>query len=207
MDITDAKNRLLKEIKVNSPIPTFEMWDKLKLSIYNIMESQSSNIFKEEYFSIISKITNGWGLNWNELSNVEKVQLYSQMKKLLNKYSINEELGDFKLGQSKSTSTGKHTITDMDDTTGSVTWKISKDLDEEEIYNDLTKIIEKLDKIKINKFHKNTKAYQLTKDLKTIRNKLSRTIVKEDKQHLIKTLKGILNEIKVNNPNIVNINN
>jgi hypothetical protein len=97
---------------------------------------------------------------------------------------LQEELGDFKLGQSKSTSTGKHTITDIDDTTGSITWKIEKEFDEDEIYNDLTKIIEKLEKIALNKFHKNPKLTILIKELKTTRNRLKRNI----------------KEIRVNNP-------
>ena len=116
---------------------------------------------------------------------------------------LNEDVSKFKIGQTSQSGGHKSTVTDVDPTTQSVTWNIKKDITDKEIWDDLTKLIKKFETVQVKDFHSRPKLIQLIKDLKTIRNKFSRTVVKEDKRELMKTLKVILNEVKINNPLIL----
>jgi Icc-related predicted phosphoesterase len=89
---------------------------------------------------------------------------------------LSENLERFPIGKETNSGTGKTIVTDYDPETQSVTWKVKKDFDEDEIYDDLTKIIEKLEKVAVNRFHKNPKLTLLIKDLKTTRNRLKRSM-------------------------------
>jgi hypothetical protein len=126
----------------------------------------------------------------------------NEIKRLQQLAGINEDVSGFNVGQTKQSDGHKSTVTDVDPTTQSVTWNITKELGDKEIWDDLTKIIRKFETVQVKDFHSRPKLIQLVKDLKSIRNKFSRTVVKEDYKVLKENLVGILNEIKVNNPNI-----
>ena len=89
---------------------------------------------------------------------------------------LSEDLERFPIGKITKQGINKTTVTDYNPETQSVTWKVEKDFDEDEIYDDLTKIIENLEKVAVKKFHKNPKLTILIKELKTTRNRLKRSI-------------------------------
>ena len=175
MNIRDAKNRLLSEIKVNNPNPTFEIWEKLKLSIYDIMDNSWSEELDTEYFSMINKITNGFGLDWNKLSNPKRAELINNTKKLLDKYKIDEDVNDFSIGKTTQTSQGKTIVTDIDPETQSVTWSVNKNLTDEDIHRDLSKLINKLESNKKN-YSNEKRLKELLQKLKFIRNTFKRSM-------------------------------
>jgi len=113
---------------------------------------------------------------------------------------LNEDVSDFNIGQSSETGGRRTTVTDIDPETQSVTWSVKKEVDDSTIHKDLTDLINKFEKVQLKDFHSRPKLIQLVKDLKSIRNKFSRTVVKEDLRVLKENLVGILNEIKVNRP-------
>ena len=175
MNIRDAKNRLLSEIKINNPNPTFEMWEKLKSSIYDIMDNSWSEELDTEYFSMINKITNGFGLDWNKLSNPKRTELINNTKKLLDKYKIDEDVNDFTIGKTTQTSQGKTIVTDIDPETQSVTWSVNKNLTDEDIHRDLSKLISKLESNKKN-YSDEKRLKSLLQKLKFIRNTFKRSM-------------------------------
>ena len=175
MNIRDAKNKLLSEIKVNNPNPTFEIWEKLKLSIYDIMDNSWSEELDTEYFSMINKITNGFGLDWNKLSNPKRAELINNTKKLLDKYKIDEDVNDFSIGKTTQTSQGKTIVTDIDPETQSVTWSVNKNLTDEDIHRDLSKLINKLESNKKN-YSNEKRLKELLQKLKFIRNTFKRSM-------------------------------
>lgn len=90
-------------------------------------------------------------------------------------YLLSEDVRDFAIGKSTNTSQGKTVVTDIDPETQSVTWSIKKEVNDEDIYKDLTNLIKKFENAQLKDFHSKPKLIQLVKDLKTIRNKFKRT--------------------------------
>jgi hypothetical protein len=113
---------------------------------------------------------------------------------------LNEDVSDFHIGQSSETGGRKTTVTDIDPETQSITWSVKKEVDNSTIHKDLSDLITKFEKVQLKDFHSRPKLIQLVKDLKSIRNKFSRTVVKEDLRILKENLVGILKEIKINDP-------
>jgi len=91
---------------------------------------------------------------------------------------LGEDVRDFKIGQTSEKGGRKTTVTDIDPETQSVTWSVKKDIGDEEIYKNLSDLISKFEKVQTKDFHSRPKLIQLIKDLKTIRNKFSRTVQK-----------------------------
>ena len=89
-----------------------------------------------------------------------------------------EGIEDFHIGKTTNTGDNKTTITDVDQETGSVTWSVKKDISDNEIHKDISSLIKKFETIQVKEFHSRPKLIQLIKDLKTIRNKFSRSIPK-----------------------------
>jgi hypothetical protein len=88
---------------------------------------------------------------------------------------INEDIGDFKVGDKTKSGNRTTTVTDINPETGSVTWVVDKGINDEEIYEDMTKLIDKFSRVQLKDFHQRPKLIQLVKDLKSIRNKFKRT--------------------------------
>lgn len=88
---------------------------------------------------------------------------------------LSEEL---KVGDTNKSGGRTTTVTDIDPETQSITWKINKEIDDNEVYDDMTKLIDKFSKVQLKDFHSRPKLIQLIKDLKSIRNKFKRTEIR-----------------------------
>lgn len=179
---------ILSEIRVNKPMDYEKIWDECwGQALDEVGEFSGGNDFEDE-----------------EVENESEVSEYARelFKQRTGKEydDLNEDVSDFNIGQSSETGGRRTTVTDIDPETQSVTWSVKKEVDDSTIHKDLSDLINKFEKVQLKDFHSRPKLIQLVKDLKSIRNKFSRTVVKEDKQRLEKTLRGILNEIKVNKP-------
>lgn len=102
---------------------------------------------------------------------------------------LKEDIGDFQIGKTTTTDTGKTTITDIDPETQSVTWKVNKDLTDDDIHRDLSKLIDKLESNQ-KRYHDQKRIKQLLQKLKFIRNTFKRTSIEE---------------IKINRPNSLDV--
>ncbi len=211
----------LNEIKVNQPLSPelqteFNFWTKLHAEegLDNLYSGTGEGEYRDE-----SELTNQEINDFRDkikpnYSQEDEHYIWYNNSDELNGYSklsggiidregngLNEDVSDFNIGQSSNTGSRKTTVTDIDPETQSVTWSVKKEVDNDTIHKDLSDLITKFEKVQLIDFHSRPKLIQLVKDLKTIRNKFSRTVVKEDLRILKENLVGILNEIKVNNPN------
>lgn len=85
----------MNEIKVNNPVPTFGMFNNVKEQIYRILDTlEGANYDKLDklYFDILMKATNGFGFDWNKLSDINKIEVYNQLKDLLSKNNSLHEI-------------------------------------------------------------------------------------------------------------------
>lgn len=166
---------LLNEIKVNNPILK-ELKDELIDVINSYREDEGGD--DKTYDSVIDQINQAG--NKDQLLSIMSLFLSDEelAKEYIQGYSISEDVSGFNIGQTKTSDGHKTTVTDVDDTTQSVTWSVTKELTDKEIWDDLTKLIKKFETIQTKDFHSRPKLIQLLKDLKTIRNKFSRTIPK-----------------------------
>lgn len=184
MDIKDAKNRLLSEIKINNP----SKFENFKRNIIKILERDKEftddEEQKEDINSYIENIQSS--TDENQIKKNLYYYLYSDDNMVqdyidvaLGKASfdpIYEDVNDFTIGKTTQTSQGKTIVTDIDPETQSVTWSLNKGVTDEDIYKDLTNLIQKFEKAQLKDFHNKPKLIQLVKDLKTIRNKFKRTV-------------------------------
>jgi len=184
MDIKQHKQFLLSEIKINNPLRS--KWEKYIIEELNNWEYEESvtwdlPVSKNEEKELQNNIDknngdlritiDGWPLAiYNGGTGFEF--------EVMDDKNLDEDVSNFKVGQTKQSDGHKSTVTDVNTTTQSVTWDIKKDITDKEIWDDLTKIIRKFETIQVKDFHSRPKLIQLIKDLKTIRNKFSRTIQK-----------------------------
>lgn len=97
--LTQINNRKkpnnLQEIKVNKPVPTLDMFNNIKEKIYVILdtlEGADHDKLDKLYFDILMKATNGFGFDWNKLSDINKIEVYNQLKDLLSKNNSLHEI-------------------------------------------------------------------------------------------------------------------
>jgi len=185
---------IITEIKVNNPLNYEKIFDECwGQALDEVGEFSGGNDFEDE-----------------EVENESEVSEYARelFKQRTGKEydDLNEDVSDFNIGQSSETGGRRTTVTDIDPETQSVTWSVKKEVDDSTIHKDLTDLISKFEKVQLKDFHSRPKLIQLVKDLKSIRNKFSRTVVKEDLRILKENLVGILNEIKVNQPQLKKFN-
>lgn len=188
MDIKQHKQFLLSEIKVNDPFGVDSLVNKLTSK--DELEETLGEIGYHwgTYASIkgyIEQISNDYNVDWDiARSAIDKI--YEKYKEHIVEYDadehededLDEDVSNFKIGQTSQSDGHKTTVTDVDPTTQSVTWSVKKDITDKEVWDDLTKVIRKFEVIKTKDFHSRPKLIQLIIDLKTIRNKFSRTIQK-----------------------------
>lgn len=85
----------VNEIKVNKPVPTLDMFNNIKEKIYVILdtlEGADHDKLDKLYFDILMKATNGFGFDWNKLSDINKIEVYNQLKDLLSKNNSLHEI-------------------------------------------------------------------------------------------------------------------
>lgn len=169
MNITDRKNFLLSEIRISAPsrIPTINSWEDMTNWVgLDAFESQE----------LLDNITQNI-FNRDELLSFIKSKYNGDIKdKLIRYYSkIDEGLEDeFYVGKETETDTAKTVVTDIDNETQSVTWNVTKGLNDSDIHKELTKLINKLESQK--KDYNNPKRLAiLLQKLKFIRNTFKRT--------------------------------
>jgi hypothetical protein len=93
---------------------------------------------------------------------------------------LKEDINDFQVGKTSQTKTGKHTITDIDPETQSITWAINKKITDSDIYNDIDSLVRKLELYK-DEYNNEKRLNSLLQKLKFIRNTFKRTSIKEIK--------------------------
>lgn len=97
--------------------------------------------------------------------------------KLLNIYNkiLSEDIDNgFDVGDSKNIKGKIHTITDIDPETQSITWDIKKNLNDDDIHNELTKLINFLMNRK-EEYYDYKRLNRLLQKLKFIRNTFKRS--------------------------------
>jgi len=201
---------IITEVKVNNPLTkglSMEEFYELRLGVEEEFENYRENIGEneiEDFNNYLDKVENtdtiqdlDDALEW--LYSGDKSQVEETKDHILK--GLQEDVSKFKVGQTTQAGGHKSTVTDVDPTTQSVTWNIKKEISDKEIWDDLTKLLNKFEAIHLKDFHSRPKLNSLIRDLKTLRNKFSRTVVKEDRNKIVKQIVGVLNEIKVNNPN------
>ncbi len=161
MDIIKQKQFLLSEITINQPGNLKKFTDYM-----HILDFFGGELPLRYEQAKQEALRSGYELTLQEYTQADQNS------------TMREDVSDFSIGSSKQSDGHKSTVTDVDPTTQSVTWKIEKEIDETEIWNDLNKVIKKFETIQTKHFHSKPKLIQLIKDLKTIRNKFSRTITK-----------------------------
>lgn len=183
MEIRDSKNFLLKEIKINNPSygglsmeDFLDYKDKAEEEFDNYSENISDDE-REEFDRYSNQVENS--------KNVKDIDdallwLFSGDPNTLSdfKNGLSEDVRDFNIGQTSNNNGIKTTVTDVEPETQSVTWDVKKEITDEDIHKKMSSLINDFEKIKLKDFHSRPKLIQLIRDLKTIRNKFSRTIPK-----------------------------
>lgn len=175
MDIKQYKQFLLSEIKVTDPSAQYMIID---------WERDEPIMFKGN----LQQVKKTWW-NWLEGGHMENETLYSQEEydkemedmgddDLFDDENLDEGVDDFHIGQTSNNNGIKTTVKDVDNITQSVTWDVKKEVTDADIHKKMTQLINDFEKVKLKDFHSRPKLIQLVKDLKTIRNKFSRTIPK-----------------------------
>lgn len=180
MDIKQHKEFLLSEIKVNNPTinPIINKYKNIiDGAIREYKNLGHNNAGGSLYDYICNTLDNDIDDEWDNYLSFEEQE---QLEKDINYYAKNlhEGVDDFHIGQTSNNNGIKTTVKDIDTTTQSVTWDVKKEVTDEDIHKKLTQLISDFEKVKLKDFHSRPKLIQLVKDLKTIRNKFSRTIPK-----------------------------
>jgi hypothetical protein len=89
---------------------------------------------------------------------------------------LNEEIDDFQVGDEKTIGGKSHKITDIDPETKSITWDIKKRLNDGDIHNELTKLINFLTDRK-DEYHDPKRLKELITKFKFIRNTFKRSSI------------------------------
>lgn len=102
------------------------------------------------------------------------MDINKQKQYLLSEIKITEDISGFEIGKTTQTDTGKTTVTAIDPETKSVTWKVDKDITNDDIHKDLSVLINKLELYR-KKYPDTQKLLSLIQKIKFIRNTFKRS--------------------------------
>lgn len=182
MDIKQHKQFLLSEIKVNDPnkldlVKNDGEYDYVDTDLIKRILIKRYPRYEEEIDSYCEDIDDTSGYEDINLKDLyEDFETYSGY--IDDEDELDEGVDDFHIGQTSNNNGIKTTVKDVDNTTQSVTWDVKKEVTDQDIHKKMTQLINDFEKVKLKDFHSRPKLIQLVKDLKTIRNKFSRTIQK-----------------------------
>lgn len=179
MDISKHKQHLLSEIKINNPVlgklsmeEFLDYKDRAQDEFYNYEENISEEE-REDFDRYNNQIENS-----NTLKDIDDalLWLYSGDQKNVDaiKNGLQEDISGFEIGKTTQTNTGKTTVTAIDPETQSVTWKVDKDITNDDIHKDLSVLINKLELYK-KKYPDTQKLLSLIQKIKFIRNTFKRS--------------------------------
>jgi hypothetical protein len=171
MNITNAKNRLLSEINIK-PI------GQLPPKFMTLSELQKWLKFNDEEFEkLYNAVTRDIVGKEELLTWIRQNYGGEKLQKLLRYYSnLDEDIKDFQIGQTSKTKTGKHIITDINPETQSVTWVINNKINDSDIHDDLSNLINKLEGYRED-YNNEKRLNSLLQKLKFIRNTFKRTSI------------------------------
>ena len=146
-----------------------------------ISANELSDLFDEDRIYYEWDVREGYFFLPEEEDMYDELEL--QIQNILDNNNINariegifNEVSKFKVGDKSRSGDITTQVTDVDDETQSVTWDVKNEITDETIRKDLSSLITKFEKVHMKNFHDKPKLAGLVKELRSIRNRFTRTM-------------------------------
>jgi len=146
-----------------------------------IEANELSDLFEEEGLYAEWDVRNGYFFLPEEEEMYDELEI--QIQTILDDNDLNariegvfNEVSKFKVGDKSRKGDITTTVTGVDDETQSVSWDVKNEITDETIRKDLSSLISKFENVHMKNFHDKPKLSGLVKELRSIRNRFSRTM-------------------------------